>query len=91
MNFIGAWHTDPRDELKHRAQVATRQGDDYVSVPISLAMACAELHECDATTVVTGDEDGPLPVPLTIHCRLPAGHALTRVMMHSNGYTNWED
>lgn len=91
INFKGKWNYDPRGELRDRAKVAIDQGDDYVAIPVDLAIACADLHECKATTVLTADEDGPLSEPLTIYCRLPEDHALTRVTMHYNGYINWED
>lgn len=90
INFHGKWNYDPRGELRQRARVAEEQGDEYVAIPISLAMACAELHECDATRVLTADEDGPHDT-LTIFCRLPRDHAATGQKMHYNGYTHWED
>lgn len=90
INFHGSWHYDPREEIRHRARIASDQGDSYVSIPIELAMACADLHECDAMTITTGDEDGPLPEPLTIYCRLPRDHHLTGQIQHYNGYTHWE-
>lgn len=90
INFCGSWHHDPRDELRHRARLAERQNDSYVAIPVKLALAVASLRECSATTVLTGDEDGPLDPPIQIKCRLPEGHAPT-IRMHYNGYTNWND
>lgn len=87
INYRGAWHQDPRDELRARADHAGDSGDAYVAVPLNLAYACANLHECDATTVSSGDEDGPFihGGPLILHCRKPDKHD----HMHGNGYTNW--
>lgn len=84
-NYRGSWYTDPRDELRARAKQARQLGDTYAAVPVALALACADLHECDATTIATQDEDGPLPTPLQIFCRLPRDHQ----HMHYNGYTHW--
>lgn len=86
INYRGAWHHDPRDELRARARASQADGATYVLVPMDLAFACADLHECDASTIATQDEDGPLPEPIRIHCRLPRDHQYR----HYNGYTHWE-
>lgn len=85
-NYEGVTYYDPRNELKARARRAELGHDTYVAVPIELAIACANLRECDATTVLTGDEDGPLNPPVTIRCSKPEMHLFT----HSNGYVSWE-
>ena len=85
INWRGNWNYDPRGELRDRAEVARRNNDDWVAIPVKLALACAELRECKATTIMTGDEDGPLPEPLTIVCRKLDKHS----GMHNNGYMSW--
>lgn len=76
---------DPRDELRARAKRAERGNDSYVAIPVELAIVCANLRECGATTDLTGDEDGPLSEPLTIQCRKPANHDYD----HYNGSISW--
>lgn len=85
INWRGDWAYDPRDELKHRADVARSNGDTWVAVPIKLAAAVAALRECSATFVMTHDEDGELPAPQTIRCRKPEGH----LHDHYSGYAHW--
>lgn len=87
INYEGSIHYDPRHELAARANRARRAGDDYVAVPLALAMACAELRECGARYWMTHDEDGPLSTPQEIQCRKPDGHDYD----HFNGYLNWSD
>lgn len=90
INYRGTIYYDPREELRARARHGAQDNATYVLVPMQLALACAELHECDATTIATHDEDGPLPEPLRIFCRLPRDHHLTGQIKHYNGYTHWE-
>lgn len=86
INYRGQWNYDPRGELRLRAQTARDNNDDYVAIPVKLAIACAELRECHAMTTLTGDEDGPLKEPIIIFCRKPENHSGS----HYNGYCNWE-
>lgn len=85
INYRGSWHHDPRDELRHRAQVARDSHDSWVAIPVALAIAVAELRECSATTVITGDEDGPFSSPIEVKCRLPKDHQ----HMHTTGTLSW--
>src|SRR5688500_8833246 len=87
INYGGSIYSDPRDELRARARRAQDGNDSYVAIPGKLAIACSELRECNARTILTGDEDGPLNPPLEIKCRKPEGHP----HMHYNGYVNWEN
>lgn len=86
INYEGTIYYDPRQELKARARRAELGHDTYVAVPIELAIACANLRECDATTVIHGDEDGPMP-PALIRCSKPELHNFD----HSNGYISWKE
>ena len=85
-NFLGYWSYDPRYEIRVRAQAALKQHDTHFTISVELAMALAELRECDATTVSTGDEDGPMP-PITIRCKKMKGHTDE---YHHNGYSSWK-
>lgn len=85
INYRGVIHYDPRDELRARAEAACDDGTGCVMVPRALALACAELRECGARTVLHADEDGPLPTPQEIQCRKPEGHEHD----HYNGYCHW--
>jgi len=87
INYKGHWNYDPRGELLLRAQVAQENNDDYVAIPVKLAIACGKLRECGATTILTGDEDGPLSTPLQIQCRKPEKHS----GKHYNGYCEWDE
>lgn len=86
INFLGSVYYDPRQEIRARTIRAKEVGDSMVAIPIPLAEALAYLHECDATVVSTGDEDGPMP-PTTQRCRRPTGHE----HHHFNGYMGWDD
>lgn len=88
INFKGAWNYDPRGEVRARAKHAQLANDDFVGIPLSLAYALADLHECDATTTIKSSPDAE---PITIHCRLATDHQTHGVEMHFNGYLNWED
>lgn len=85
INYQGTIHHDPRRELAARVRRARDGNDTYVAVPLALAARVAEFVECSAHTVLTRDEDGPLPEPVEIVCRLEAGHSGS----HHNGYTSW--
>jgi len=84
-NFLGTWSYDPRDELRARALRAQEAHDTMVAIPLNLAFACANLRECDATTILSHDEDGPLP-PIVIRCKKTQGHDY----QHHNGYCGWD-
>ena len=84
LNYEGTIYYDPRDEVGARASNAARCGDGALAISVSLARALADLRECDSTTVLTGDEDGPLP-PMTVRCRKPVAHD----GMHFNGSASW--
>lgn len=86
-NYGGDIYYDPREELAARVRRAESGNDTYVAVPIELAKACATLRECKETTVIAGDEDGPLPEPVAIVCRRPQNHVGQK---HYNGYMEWE-
>jgi hypothetical protein len=86
INFMGQMCHDPRDEVRARAQLAWQQGDKMVAIPISLARFLADLRECDDTTVISDDEDGPL-IPMTVRCKKVRGHPIH----HSNGFTSWSE
>lgn len=87
INWRGNWNYDPRGELRDRAEVARRNNDDYVAIPVKLALACAELSECGARYLLTADEDGLLREPIWIQCRRPSGHDSNQ--LHFNGYMSW--
>jgi len=85
-SYLGTVHYDPRGEMKARTRHAQESGDTMVAVPLSLADALAELTECESTTEVTSDENGPL-TPQIVRCRKVSEHLWT----HRNGYTTWEN
>lgn len=86
-NYRGEFHDDPRKELKARISTARLTGNDCcVSVPMELAHALVGIRECGSETIITGDEDGPLPKPATIRCRKLEDHT----GMHYNGYASWD-
>lgn len=89
INWRGKWNYDPRGELRDRAEIARQNYDDYVAIPVKLALACADFRECGARMLLTHDEDGPLKEPQWITCRRPEGHELN--VMHFNGYMSWEN
>lgn len=82
-NLGGSIYYDPRRELEYWASRAG--SDSMVAVPVATLRAAAQVYECGETTVLTGDEDGPLAEPLTIRCRLPEKHTES----HHNGYCSW--
>lgn len=84
INWRGTWSHDPRDELRRRAQVARANYDDYVAIPVKLAMAVADLRECGATTDLKVDYKDE---PLQLRCRQPEGHY--PVTRHFNGSITW--
>lgn len=86
INFKGDWNSDPRGELKRRIEHARLANDAYVAIPVELATALSELRECDATTILSGDEDGPMD-PIVVRCKHPKDHQHS----HSNGYVSWSD
>jgi hypothetical protein len=87
-NRGGRFYHDPQAELRFWIY---RAGDfPMVAVPVELLVACERRRECDATTIATGDEDGPMP-PMTIYCRLNSDHKDLGVKSHFNGYYHWED
>jgi hypothetical protein len=85
-NFMGHWSDDPRDEIRVRRNAALAQNDTHFTISIELATALVDLRECDATTVLTGDEDGPMP-PMTVRCKKLKGHVDES---HYNGYISWK-
>lgn len=89
INFKGAWNYDPRGELRARAKHAQLANDDFVAIPLALAYALADLHECDAITTIQAHD--PNDDPMTIYCRLPTDHKKHGIEMHFNGYINWKD
>lgn len=84
INYEGSIYDDPRMELLARARRAQRGGDPYVAIPVNLALACAELRECRATTTMKVSYE---PGIITLVCRLPENHTPG----HFNGTIHWED
>ena len=84
VNYHGTIAYDPRDEVKARAK-SVEPEDVYVAIPVALAYALADLHECDSTATLTCDEDGPMP-PMTVRCKKIREHLYN----HSNGYAEWK-
>ena len=87
-NFMGHWSYDPREEIRVRAFAALGQHDSHLTISVDLAMALADLRECDATTILTGDEDGPINPPVTIRCKKMKHHTDD---YHFNGYISWKE
>jgi hypothetical protein len=82
--YDGSLYEDPRDELKARVEKAREVGDTYLCVSIDLALECVKpLKECDATTIVNGDQFQKMLVE--VKCRRPEGH----IGYHVHGKTNW--
>jgi hypothetical protein len=82
INYRGSWNEDPRGELRVRLSYALSGYDSYVAIPIELAQALIELHEC-GITLIDYDLDGK---PTIYICRKPQKHS----HKHSNGYLSWE-
>lgn len=81
-NRGGRFFDDPRDEALWWADQAIGV---MVAVPVVVLKAAAMVYDCGDPRTLTSDEDGPLPEPVEISCRKPAGH----MHDHSNGYTSW--
>lgn len=85
-NLDGSIYYDPRKELAYWASTAK---GSMVAVPVETLLAGAAVRECGARTTITSDEDGELPRPVEIQCRLLEGHPHLDPEMHYNGYTHW--
>jgi len=86
INYLGTVHYDPRGEMKARTRNARDRGDTMVAVPLALADALAQLTECDSTTEIASEQDGPLTRQI-VRCHKLSGHD----WVHRNGYTTWEN
>ncbi len=85
INYNGSIYYDPRQELAARMATALENHDEYAAIPCTLIQAVVYLVECSATTILTGDEDGPLDPSVQVKCRKPANHSHD----HDNGYISW--
>lgn len=86
-NYEGSIFYDPRAELLARTRRAIKGNDTYVAIPVELAIACGELRECGARTILKGDEEGPFKTPIEIQCRRIQNH---REEYHFNGAVTWK-
>lgn len=82
-NHAGTIYHDPKDELEYWIKRADH--DPMVAVPVKLLVAVHKRRQCNETTIVSGDEDGPL-TPMVVRCVKQEGH----FYRHTNGFTTWK-
>jgi hypothetical protein len=84
----GVIYTDPRSELRDRAQRARESSDPWFAVPTELVWDALNVRECEERTVVNGNRQDQ--VLIEVKCtRLVDPITGEHKGDHVNGRTSW--
>jgi len=92
-NFFEVWrgvsYTDPKELLRARAEQTTLDGDEWMAIPVELALKATVVYkQCPAKTVVNGDRF--TKTLIEIRCERDLDPATNRHSgSHVNGRITW--